>query len=311
MKISRIAGYIPDGRLDNYARQNDFGITAEFIDTKLGVNAVARKSDEQETSDLCVSAYNALTEEAGQQYDDVDCLIVCTQNPDAQGIPHTSAIVHGKLGLPESCASFDISLGCSGYVYGLSIISSFMSANGLHRGLLFTADPYSKIVNMDDKNTCLLFGDGATVTLIETSTSDTGVWRPDHFQFFTRGRDGAALCIENEQLHMNGRAVFSFSATETPPLITRSLEAAGLTQQEVDLFLLHQGSKYIVDTIRARLDIPADKVPFGMTTYGNTVSSSIPMLLKAQLDNPELSKLLLCGFGVGLSAASCILTRQL
>ncbi len=121
-------------------------------------HTLPRKSPDQETSDLCVAAFQDLC--AGRHIDvsKIDCIVVCTQNPDSDGIPHVSAIVHGKLGLSETCASFDISLGCSGYVYGLSLVSSFMEANDLRKGLFFTADPYSKIIDMNDKNTSLLLG---------------------------------------------------------------------------------------------------------------------------------------------------------
>ena len=98
----------------------------------------------------------------------IDCLVVVTQNPDGDGLPHTSAIVHAKLNLKTSCAVFDISLGCSGYVYSLSIIKSFMESNSLKNGLLFTCDPYSKIIDINDKNTSMLFGDAATVTMMNT-----------------------------------------------------------------------------------------------------------------------------------------------
>jgi len=118
------------------------------------------------------------------QENNIDALIVVTQNPDVN-LPHTSAIVHGKLSLPAKCACFDVSLGCSGYVYGLSIISSFLRENSLRTGLLFTSDPYSKIIDRNDKNTALLFGDAASVTLI----GDDPIYTMGSFTFGTIGRD--------------------------------------------------------------------------------------------------------------------------
>lgn len=310
ISISAISDYVPEHALANAERLDEFGITQDFLDTKIGVMRVARKGDDQETSDLCVGAFRKLQSEAGVDPTSVDCVVVCTQNPDGHGLPHTSAVVHGKLGLKPDCASFDVSLGCSGYVYGLSVVSSFMAANGLERGLLFTADPYSKIVDPADKNTCLLFGDAASVTLLQPAAGGSDNWVASDFRFISQGSQGKALSVENGRLRMNGRAVFSFSATEAPRLIGETLARAGLTKEAIDVFLLHQGSKFIVDTIRDRLDVAPHKVPLNMSAFGNTVSSSIPMMLRDYLRRDDVSRIVLCGFGVGLSAASCLLTRN-
>lgn len=303
--IERIASYLPPGRESNLDKLEKFAIDADFIRDKIGVREVSRKAPEQDTSDLCVAAFEALQAQGAIAAADLDCIVVCTQNPDGNGLPHTSAILHGKLGARHDCACFDIGLGCSGYVYGLSVVSSFMQANGFKRGALFTCDPYSKILDPDDKNTVLLFGDGATVTLL----SENGPWQPHRFKFATNG----ALCrsLQNKvgTLEMNGRAVFAFSATEVPPQIQALLDSAGLGVTDIDRFFLHQGSKYIVDTIAGRLNLPADKVPSNLAGQGNTVSSSIPLLLEAYLADPAASRYLLCGFGVGLSWASAILER--
>jgi 3-oxoacyl-[acyl-carrier-protein] synthase-3 len=308
--VTAISEFMPERSLANADRLAEFCITREFLETKIGVARVTRMRDGQDTSDLCVAAFRSLHLEADIEPATVDCVVVCTQNPDVERIPHTSAIVHGKLGLRSDCASFDVSLGCSGYVYGLSVTASFMKENGLARGLLFTADPYSKIVNPKDKNTALLFGDAATVTLLEVAENGRGIWLPSDFRFLTLGSQGDALKVERGQLAMNGRAVFAFSATEAPRLIDMTLAHAGLSKDAVDLFLLHQGSKYIVDTVRTRLGVPPDKVPLKMSDFGNTVSSSIPLMLKDHLHRPEVSRIVLCGFGVGLSAASCLLTKH-
>lgn len=304
--ISAVASYVPALRLSNYERKAEFGIDDDFIVQKLGVEQVSRKAPEEETSDLCVRAFESLERSLGGRPPPVDCLVVCTQNPDGSGLPHTSAVVHGKLGLPAQCACFDVSLGCSGYVYGLSIVQSFMQQNGLARGLLFTADPYSKIVDPKDKNTALLFGDAATVTLMDAAQPR---WRAGPFRFATRGKDGAALENRGGTLVMNGRAVFNFSATEVPPQVSALLADAGLKPDEVDLFLFHQGSRFIVDQLAKRLDLPAAKVPVNLAGQGNTVSSSLPLLLQHYLGEARLRRIVLSGFGVGLSWASCLLTR--
>ena len=164
--IKAIGTYLPEKRISNFDRIEKFDMTDSFIREKIGFTEVALKAPEQKTSDLCVKSWENLLQQHPVSPNEIDCLVVCTQNPDGHGLPHTSAIIHDKLDLPLNCAVFDISLGCSGYVYGLSVIKSFMEANNFRRGLLFTADPYSKVINQEDKKTATLFGDGATVTLL-------------------------------------------------------------------------------------------------------------------------------------------------
>lgn len=305
--IVAIGSYVPAGRESNYAKKTQFEMDDEFIRDKLGVEEVSRKQPDEETSDLCVKAFRDLEARLGRRIDSVDCLVVCTQNPDGAGLPHTSAIVHGKLGLPQNCACFDVGLGCSGFVYGLSIIKSFMRDNGMSRGLLFAADPYSKIIDPQDKNTALLFGDAATASLIEDSP---GAWVPGPFRFGTCGKDGDALVNRSGTLHMNGRAVFNFSATAVPPQVTGLLKDVGLNATDIDLFVFHQGSKFIVDQLAKRLALPSEKVPMNLAAQGNTISSSVPLLLQLHLADAGLKRIVLSGFGVGLSWASCLLTRS-
>jgi len=305
--IAAIGSYIPSGRESNYSKKDKFSLDDDFIVRKLGVEEVSRKAPDEETSDLCIKAFADLEVRLGRPIGGVDCLVVCTQNPDGAGLPHTSAIIHGKLGLLQHCACFDVSLGCSGYVYGLSILKSFMRDNGLSCGVLFTSDPYSKIINPDDKNTVLLFGDAATATLLLDNSS--GGWAPGPFLFGTRGKDGDVLANRNGVLHMNGQAVFNFSATEVPVQVNALLKNAGFSPEDIDLFLFHQGSKYIVDTLARRLSLPAVKVPLNLCGQGNTISSSLPLLLQYRLSDTHLRRILLSGFGVGLSWASCLLVR--
>lgn len=301
--IEAIGHHIPPGRISNYARKEQFGIDDFFIEEKIGVRAVSRKMAAEETSDLAVAAFNQLQQHQRCDPATIETLLVVTQNPDCN-IPHTSAIVHQKLGLPNSCACFDISLGCSGFVYALSVITAFMNANGFKRGLLLTADPYSKIVDPNDKNTTLLFGDAAAATLI----SDRPRLVPGRFSFGTQGADHEKLICTDGALYMNGRAVFNFAAKVIPDDIRRMLASNHLGVADLDRILLHQGSKIIVETIAERLQIPLAKVPYVIHDYGNTISSTIPIMLEAELDGPA-DTIAMSGFGVGLSWASGLLRR--
>jgi 3-oxoacyl-[acyl-carrier-protein] synthase III len=302
--IAEIGSYIPKRKISNYSKKKKFGITDEFIKEKLGVEAIAIKESSENTSDLCMKAYQNLEKKIDINKDEIEMLIVVTQNPDYT-IPQTSAILHGKLGLNTKCAAFDISLGCSGFVYGLASIQSFMEVNNMKKGLLFTADPYSKIINSNDKNTSMIFGDAAAVTLI----TDTPVLKSVDFTYGTMGTSYKELICENNELTMNGRAVSNFAIKTVPKDILELLEKCNVEKDDVDVYLFHQGSKFIVSNLAKRLNLSPEKVIFDIANYGNTVSSSIPILIEKQLNNKNSKIMLASGFGVGLSWANVILKR--
>jgi 3-oxoacyl-[acyl-carrier-protein] synthase-3 len=215
--------------------------------------------------------------------------------------------VQHKLGLPGDSSGFDVSLGCSGYVYGLDITKAYMAANGFRRGLLFTADPYSKILDPSDRNTELLFGDAATCTLMGETPRYT-VGKP---VYATDGGKGSYISRATAQskLAMNGKEVFMFVLKNVPGQVRACLEAEGLPSSEVGLFVFHQGSRYMVENLAKTLQLDPERVPFLASEVGNTVSSTIPLILSDYIgDGP--AHVLLSGFGVGLSAASVILKRD-
>jgi 3-oxoacyl-[acyl-carrier-protein] synthase III len=303
--IKNIAKYIPESRVSNIDLAEKFGFNEQFLDDKIGVLEVSRMGADEKTSDLAVKAFNALKVKCGFTSDEIDCLVVVTQNPD-YSLPHTSAVVHGKLALSNNCACFDISLGCSGYTYALSVVKTFMESNELTMGVLITADPYSGIIDPDDKNTTLLFGDASTATLLSTNP----LFNIMKFTFGTSGKDYPSLINNNDTLYMNGRAIFNFVARNVPKDVKNVLRKNEIDIQEVDTFVFHQGSKFVVNTIIKKLGIDPNKAPFMIRNYGNTVSSSIPILLENLLTNPKAKILLLSGFGVGLSWSSVILKRN-
>ncbi len=305
--IHNIGCHITPERVSNLEKTEKHGVTEAFIREKIGMTALARKQSSESASDLCLLAYDDLVKRVGESViEDMEFLAVCTQNGDYQ-LPHTSAIVQAELGAPKNCAAFDISLGCSGYVYSLHIAKSFMESNGLKKGLLFTSDPYSNIINTNDKNTDLLFGDGATVTFL----TENPVFEIKKGIFGTDGsRFEYLIKRKNESLVMNGRGIFEFTMKEIPGIVDKCLETNGLKQDEIDLFLLHQASKYIVDSLCRRIKLQPEKTPFVAEDYGNTISSSIPMVLRDHLADAAKINILICGFGVGLSFASSILRRR-
>lgn len=305
--IGDIACYLPERRLDNLLRAPALDASEELLREKIGVLRVSRKAEHHETSDLAVLAAEGLFERAGLRPEDVDCLIIVTQNPDDHGMPHVSARVHGKLGLPRDCAVFDVSLGCSGFVYGLSILKPLMLAQGYRRGLLITADPYSKIINPADRNTSLLFGDAAAATLL----TDEPVWRIGRFDLGSEGAEWQKIEVgaSTGHLAMDGRAVLNFAARIVPDSIRNALRINGVTAAQVDRYVLHQGSRHIVRQLAKRLKVSEDKAPFLAGDYGNTISSSIPILLTQGVADRDQT-VVISGFGVGLSWASTLLTRR-
>jgi len=302
--IEAIGSYIPRSRIDNLSFGKErFDLDKDFLENKIGVRARAIREGNESVLDMCVASYNDLMGQVEVDPNTIDAIVLVGQNPDVL-IPHTSAIIHNKLGLSPSAACFDLSHGCAGYIYGLSILSSFMRDRGCRRGLLFTCDPYSKIVNEDDKNTSLIFGDAASVTLL----SENPKYVPTDFSFGSMPNAWDKLVLKEGKLHMDGRAIYNFVMRYVCTDVVKVLGRNSLSQEDIGLFLFHQGSKYVVDSICKGLELPKSKVPFEISEYGNTVSSSIPLMLKNHLHEGH-AKLLLSGFGVGLSWGTALLGK--
>lgn len=305
--IEGIGSYLPDTMESNLEKLNKFSINKNFVTDKIGFLNLRRKAPYETTSDLASRAFSNLVE----SYDlgDIECICLCTQNGDHL-IPQTASIIQHKLGLPHSCAAFDISMSCSGYVYGLHIAKAFMDSNGFKRGLFFTADPYSGILSKYDKNTNLLFGDAATVTLL-TNKPAYEIKKAD---FITCGQKyGALMRKESSTLEMDGWGILNFCSENAVSSIKNCLKKNALSPKSVDLVLLHQASKFIVDmiskkTLKAFPDFQG-KIPFEAKNIGNTVSSTIPLLLRNIIKVSKEKSVVLCGFGGGLSIATTVVER--
>lgn len=305
--IRDIAHYICENRENNINKIfNGETVDEDFVKNKIGIEQVSRKKDDENTSDLCIQAYNRLKERNPNiDINNIDLICVCTQNGDYT-IPHTSAILHHKLYAKKECATFDISLGCSGYVYSLDIVVSFMKKNNYKNALLFTADPYSKILDKNDKNTNLIFGDAASVTLLSTEP----IFELNNAIYHSFGEMYETLIKkENQPLFMDGKMIFNFTLMNVPEVIVKTLEVNDIKQEEIDKFIFHQANKYMVSKLVKRLKVDSEKVPVKISDYGNTVSSSIPIILSDYLSDIRSNNILLCGFGVGLSIASIIIKR--
>jgi 3-oxoacyl-[acyl-carrier-protein] synthase-3 len=317
--IRDVASYLPERRLHSGELQERLGFKPGFLENKVGIETRRLAAPDESTSDMCVRAFEALRGRyASETFADVGLLLLCTQNPDFK-LPHTSSILQNRLGLPQRLLAFDISLGCSGYVSSLVTAKALMTEMGIRQALVFTCDPYSKIIDPNDKSTVSLFSDAASVSLVEIGAPleiGKSVFGNDGSLFealIVRGSGTARRNGEPEQaLRMDGRTIFTLLKTQIPQHVRACAAANGLALEDVDLFLLHQASAWLLEGLRADLGVSSEKVPSNIRDIGNTVSTSIPLLLEDVLQSrrPLPRTMLLSGFGVGLSWASVVLRAR-
>ena len=299
----------------------------ELVAKTAGVLLRHKAAEGETASDLAVQAAKKLFIENDIRAENIDFLLYCTQSPD-YFMPSTSCVIQDRLGIPTTAGAFGYDLGCSGYVYGLAIANSFVDSGLAKNVLLLTADTISKYLHPEDKNR-LLFGDAATATLI----SDEGMAAIGKFE---RGTDGSGfehVIIRNggnrhrsltgeshidemgiihrdDHFDMDGEAVFNFTIERLPQLIELCLKKNGLEKDEVDYYVFHQANKYMLNTIRKVNKLPKDGFFVDLTDTGNTTSSTVPIGLVKSLKNGSIHtnmKVMVAGFGVGLSWAATIL----
>jgi 3-oxoacyl-[acyl-carrier-protein] synthase-3 len=304
--ISHISVEIPDTRLDNSRRGAELDFSEEFLTSKIGSPTVSRLEPTERTIDIATRVAERLILESAIEASEIDLVVLITQTPCTGGIPHLSARLHNALGLRPDAHFFDVSLGCSGWVNGLAIVKGYCELLALNKAMLVTADPYSKIIDNNDRNTVLLFGDGASATLISRD------FRLGIGSFISLSDSKACDAISRDQnthLKMNGRSVMDFARKTVPDCIRRTLKSNMLAVTDIERHYVHQGSKYIVEQLRVLLKQDAETMPYRACLYGNLVSTSIPALISDDWSRlPKRS--IACGFGVGLSAVSTVLTRR-
>ena len=257
------------------------------------------------TSDLCFESAQKIILSGGIDPESIDGLILVSQTPDFF-LPATSCVIHGKLGLSKSCATFDVNLGCSGYVYGLWLASSLINAAGLKKVLLLSGDTVTKICPDNDRSTWPLFGDAGSATLLEYDET-VG---PLNFVLGTDGqgaeklivRDGGFRSPGKPELYMSGPDIFTFTIREVPPMIKSVLDLANYKEEDIDFYAFHQANMFILDFLSKKMKLEKDKVLISLDHFGNTSSASIPLSIVANKGKLSSDKrLVLCGFGVGFS----------
>lgn len=321
--IRAISSYLPA-----QIEKNSELVEARFI-KKIGVKSRHISTVEESAGDLAFNAAEKLFAEYDIDRNEIDFILLCTQHPDHLG-PHTSAHLQHRLGMKKSVGTMDISLGCSGYVYGLAIAKGLIET-GLAKKILFlTSSVYTKYINVKDRATRPLFGDGATATLIDGGDNES-------LRAFVFGSDGSRydkLIIpvggsrfmprdnpevfstddngnyrSNYEIFMDGMAITYFTLREVPPLVDSVLTAANLTRADLDYCIFHQANKFMMTYLRDKAGL--NDVPFhnDIADTGNIVSGSVPLAIEQVVKNygaANLKRVMLAGFGVGLSWAGCI-----
>lgn len=278
------------------------------------------------TSDLAVPAADRLIDDLGWNRDEVDLLIFVTQTPDYI-LPATACVIHGRLGLKKGCLALDISLGCSGWIYGMATALSMMEGGGIRKALVLAGDARKHALEEPDQ----LFGYAGTATALEY---DPDKAQPIYMELGTDGTGFEAIirpgggtrnrfdehsleledCEDGRKRHslqtrMKGMDVFAFGITTAPKSIKQLAKEFGFDYLGYDYFVFHQANRMMNETIRKKLKLPEDKVPYSMTHFGNTSSASIPITIVTQLKDSlkGRKKIIGCAFGVGLSWGSIAL----
>ncbi len=299
-----------------------------FIDST-GIERHRNVPKEICSSDLCVSAAEELIQRLGWEKDSIGVVVFVTQTPDYYE-PATSCIIQSRLGLSTECMTLDVSLGCSGWVHALSVISALMQNGSIKRGLLLAGDTPSKNCSVNDKSTYPLFGDAGTATALEYHENASNMV----FQLNTDGEgyqviiipEGgyrnqvtAASLIEKDHgdgivssgvhVSMDGMSVFSFAISKAPKSIKTIAEKEGVDLAKVDYILLHQANLFMNEKIRKKLKLTPEQVPYSLKDFGNTSCASIPLTMVTQCKEKlesEKVKSIGCGFGIGLSWGSVL-----
>jgi 3-oxoacyl-[acyl-carrier-protein] synthase-3 len=333
-RLKDVAVYFPEQVLGNDALAALYPEwPANRILDKTGIQERRIAAPTQTAGDLAYQAAVNLFDQGQITALDVDFIILCTQAPDYV-LPTTACILQDRLGVSRQAGALDINLGCSGFVYGLSLAKGLIETGAARCVLLLTADTYSKYIHPMDKSVRTLFGDAAAATAIVAS--EESIEKIGPFVFGTDGSGAKNLIVEagmyrmpksaetaieltddsgnvrsRDNLYMNGAEVMAFSLKEVPKAAAVLLSKAGKAKEDIDFFVLHQANKFMLEALRKKLKAPPEKLPILVGDCGNTVSSTIPIALFKLRQQGRLKaghQLMLIGFGVGYSWAACLLT---
>jgi 3-oxoacyl-[acyl-carrier-protein] synthase III len=316
--ITSIGAYAPPTVLTNADLERMMDTSDEWIVTRTGIKRRHVAAEDEFTSDLAFRAVDDLLRRYGPDaLEGVDMVIVATNTPDAL-FPATAALVQDRYRL--RAAAFDLLAGCTGWVYALGAAKAFVESGQARRVLTIGAEALTKVVDWNDRATAVLFGDGAGAAIVECVPEPYGI------KSMVLGADGAGgqhlhkgaigRCLPNgvpltDTLYMNGREVFKFAVRVMDTATIEAITKAGLTTDDISLFVPHQANLRIIDAARERLRLPPERVVVTVDEYGNNSTASVPLALTHALDEGRVQEgdnLLLVSFGAGLTWASAVIT---
>ncbi|AGK52725.1 beta-ketoacyl-ACP synthase III [Bacillus sp. 1NLA3E] len=296
--IKGIGRYLPDRILTNKELERRMDTTDEWIRTMTGIEERRIADDSVNTSDMGYEAALKAIEDANISPEEIDLILVATVTPD-QPFPTVSCILQERLGAKKA-AAMDISAACAGFMYGMVTAKQFIESGVYKNILVVGVEKLSKITDWNDRNTAVLFGDGAGAVVMGPVSEGRGILS------FELGADGtgAKHLYQDEYIIMNGREVFKFAVRQMGESAANVLEKAGLTKEDVDLLVPHQANIRIMEASRQRLDLPEEKMSKTVHKYGNTSAASIPISIVEELENGKIKDddlLVMVGFGGGLT----------
>lgn len=330
--IAAVSGYLPKKVLTNEMLAKDFpDWSVDKIYAKTGIYSRHICAENETISDMAVSAAEELISKNKINKAEIDYVLLCTQSPD-YFLPTTACLVQTKLGLSTSCGALDFNLGCSGYIYGLSLAKGLIESGQASNILLITSEAYSKYISPADKSVRTLFGDAATATLLKGKESTSELIGP--FVFGTDGEGEKNLIVPHggskspitdvsyilesdssgnsrapKDLYMNGAEILTFTMKSVPKSVDLLLAKANLSKDAIDYVVFHQANKFMLDKLMKKTGFDNERFLRSYEFYGNTVSSTIPLGIKEALNDEKFKagdRILLVGFGVGYSWAGTI-----
>jgi 3-oxoacyl-[acyl-carrier-protein] synthase-3 len=298
--------HLPEKTLSNFElSQIRQDWTDEKIFSKTGIRSRHIASENESVLSLAEEACKKLFAR-GVKLEQIDFILFCTQTPEFV-LPGVAGMLQDRLHLPKSIGALDYNLGCSGFVYGLSLAKGLIKGGVAKGVLLVTSETYSKHIAIDDTSSRAVFGDGAAVAFIDSLAAEN----IGEFLLGTDGSGAEKLVVKKgSPLFMDGPSIFNFALDEVPRTIEDVCRKNGVTIGDIDLFVFHQANKFILETLRKVISLDKEKFYVDMEDTGNTVSSTIPIALKRAEEKGVLSKgmkVMVVGFGVGLSWGATIL----
>ncbi len=322
-KISGTGSFLPERRLSNLELEKLVDTTDEWIRERTGIESRHIAAAGEATSDLAFEASKRALAAAGISAGDLDGILIATVTPD-HSLPNTACLLQARLGCRPILA-LDLSAACSGFLYALTIAEHLIRAGTARHILVVGAETLSRIINYQDRQTCILFGDGAGAAVLsraedsETSEIHASTLAADgsNAKLLAVPAGGSrkpfsAEVLENREhfVHMQGREIFKAAVTTLKTVSNRTLEACGKTVSDVDWFFIHQANRRIVESLAGQMGLAEGKVPCNVDRVGNTSSASIPILLDESIRSGKVKRgdtLLLAAFGAGLTSGAVVL----